>query len=148
MTVDDRTRLELHRKLEAVLGPEEADTLMAHLPPVTWHDVATKDDLEPIHTTVTASAAQLRTEMNAMGAQLRTEIDALGTRLHTEINALGTRLHTEVNAMGTQLRTEMQTMRAELHADFVEATNRQIKWLVTFAAAWSSLLVTVVQMIP
>ena len=137
MTVDDRTRLELHRKLEAVLGPEEADTLMAHLPPVTWHDVATKDDLEPIHTTVTASAAQLRTEMNAMGAQLRTEIDALGTRLHTE-----------VNAMGTQLRTEMQTMRAELHADFVEATNRQIKWLVTFAAAWSSLLVTVVQMIP
>ena len=159
MTVDDRTRLELHRKLEAVLGPEEADTLMAHLPPVTWHDVATKDDLEPIHTTVTASAAQLRTEMNAIGAQLRTEIDALGTRLHTEINALGTRLHTEmdalgtrlhteVNAMGTQLRTEMQTMRAELHADFVEATNRQIKWLVTFAAAWSSLLVTVVQMIP
>jgi hypothetical protein len=45
MSVDDRTRLNLHRKLEAVLGPDEADTLMAHLPPVTWHDVATKDDV-------------------------------------------------------------------------------------------------------
>jgi hypothetical protein len=126
MTVDDRTRLELHRKLDAVLGAEEADTLMAHLPPVTWNDVATKDDLASIHTAM----------------------DAMGTQLRTEMNAMGTQLRTEMNAMGTQLRTEMQTMRAELHADFVDATNRQIKWLVTFAAAWSSLLVTVVRLLP
>ena len=45
MAVDDRTRLNLHRKLETVLGPEEADTLMAHLPPTTWQDIATTDDL-------------------------------------------------------------------------------------------------------
>ncbi len=43
MPVDDRTRLNLHRTLEAVLGPEEANTLMAHLPPVTWNDIATTD---------------------------------------------------------------------------------------------------------
>lgn len=87
MTVDDRTRLNLHRKLEAVLGQEEADTLMAHLPPVTWNDVATKADL-----------------------------DALQTNLRTE-----------------------------LRADFVDAMNNQIKWLVTFAAAWSTVLVTLVR---
>jgi hypothetical protein len=97
MPVDDRTRLNLHRKLEAALGREEADTLMAHLPPVTWNEVATKDDL---------------------------------------------------NALGTSLRAEMQTLRAELRADFTEGMNRQIKWLVTFAAAWSSLLVTLVRLIP
>ena len=39
MTVDDRIRLNLHRKLEAVLGQDDADTLVAHLPPVTWNDV-------------------------------------------------------------------------------------------------------------
>jgi hypothetical protein len=89
MTVDDRTRLNLHRKLEAVLGHEEADTLMAHLPPVTWNEVATKADLA-----------------------------ALGT-----------------------------TLRAELRADFVEAMNRQIKWLVTFAAAWTTVLITLVGVI-
>jgi hypothetical protein len=55
MTVDDRTRLNLHRKLEAVLGPEEADTLMAHLPPVTWNDVATKHDLATLETSIRAS---------------------------------------------------------------------------------------------
>ncbi|HSH11463.1 MAG TPA: hypothetical protein VLA10_06720 [Ilumatobacter sp.] len=108
MPVDDRTRLNLHRKLEAVLGREEADSLMAHLPPVTWNEVATKDDL----------------------------------------TTLGTTLRSEMHAMGTELRSEMHVGFATLRADFVEGTNRQIKWMVTFAAAWSSLLVTVVRLLP
>jgi hypothetical protein len=112
MPVDDRTRLNLHRKLEAVLGREEADNLMAHLPPVTWNEVATKDDLTTLGTT-------LRSEMNVGFATLRTE-----------------------------LRSEMHVGFATLRADFVEGTNRQIKWMVTFAAAWSSLLVAVVRLIP
>ncbi len=67
MTVDDRTRLNLHRKLDAVLGPEEADTLMAHLPPVTWNDVATKADLRALETS-------LRSEMHVGFADLRIEM--------------------------------------------------------------------------
>ncbi len=54
MPVDDRTRLNLHRKLEAVLGHDDADTLMAHLPPVTWNEVATKDDLRALESVLTA----------------------------------------------------------------------------------------------
>ncbi|MCB0968600.1 MAG: hypothetical protein KDB37_17345 [Ilumatobacter sp.] len=90
MPVDDRTRLNLHRKLDETLGPEDADTLMAHLPPVTWNEVATKDD-----------------------------VDQLG-----------------------------KTLRLEMRAEFAEQMNRQIKWMVTFAAAWSSLLVAAVRLIP
>jgi hypothetical protein len=45
MAIDERARHELHRKLEEVLGPNEAATLMSHLPPVGWADVATKHDL-------------------------------------------------------------------------------------------------------
>ena len=76
MPVDDRTRLNLHRKLEAVLGTEEADTLMAHLPPVTWHDVATKADIlavkDDLRTTETVIRADLRTEIaQAMERQIR-----------------------------------------------------------------------------
>ncbi len=67
MAVDDRTRLNLHRKLETVLGPEEADTLMAHLPPTTWQDIATKDDLRVL-------AAELRTELRVGNADIRTEL--------------------------------------------------------------------------
>ena len=68
MSVDDRTRLNLHRKLEAVLGPDEADTLMAHLPPVTWHDVATKDDVRMLETSMRDSARRSLTPWNARSA--------------------------------------------------------------------------------
>ena len=119
MPVDDRTRLNLHRKLEAVLGSEEADTLMAHLPPVTWDEVATKDDL-----------------------------DTLGTTMRAEMRVLGTELRTEMHTMGTELRTEMQVGFATLRAELIEGTNRQIKWMVTFAAAWTTVLVAAVRLIP
>ena len=122
MTVDDRTRLNLHRKLDAVLGPEEADTLMAHLPPVTWHNVATKDDVE------------------TLGASLRTE-------LRGEMKSMETRLRSDMQAMETNLRSEMNVGFASLRTEFVEATNRQIKWLATFAAAWTSVLVTLVSVV-
>ena len=102
MPVDDRTRLNLHRTLEQKLGSEGADALMAHLPPVTWDQVATKDDLEKLAT---------RSELQVGFADLRSEIQGLRT-------------------------------------EFVEATNRQIKWLVTFAAAWSAILLTAVRLLP
>ena len=111
MPVGDRTRMSLHRKLEAALGREEADTLMAHLPPVTWNEVATKEGVATLGTT-------LRAEMQTLRAEMQT------------------------------LRAEMQTSNAELRTDFTEGMNRQIKWLVTFAAAWTSLLVTLVRFIP
>ena len=46
MALDEASRHSLYIKLEEVLGTEEASTLMEHLPPVGWADVATKQDLE------------------------------------------------------------------------------------------------------
>ena len=45
MAIDEASRFALHRRLDEVLGPDEANTLMEHLPPVGWADVATKHDL-------------------------------------------------------------------------------------------------------
>jgi hypothetical protein len=45
MAIDERERHELHQRLEAALGADEAATLMAYLPPAGWSDVATKHDL-------------------------------------------------------------------------------------------------------
>lgn len=46
MAADDRDRYRLQQRLEEVLGPEEASTLMTHLPPSRWDQVVTKDDLD------------------------------------------------------------------------------------------------------
>jgi hypothetical protein len=46
MSIDEQSRHELYRRLEEILGPGPAATLMEHLPPVGWADVATKRDLE------------------------------------------------------------------------------------------------------
>jgi hypothetical protein len=48
MVLDERSRHQLYLRLEAVLGPEAATTLMEHLPPVGWADVATKRDLDAL----------------------------------------------------------------------------------------------------
>ena len=45
MVLDERFRHQLYLRLEQVLGPDAATTLMEHLPPVGWADVATKRDL-------------------------------------------------------------------------------------------------------
>jgi len=114
MSVDDRTRNSLYRKLESVLGTEEANTLMAHLPPTTWRDIATRADVDHLGT-------ELRSEMQTLGTELRSEMQTLNTRVDT---------------LGTELRSEM------LHG-----VNRQIKWLMTFGAAWTTVLLTATQML-
>lgn len=50
--------------------------------------------------------------------------------------------------MHTELRGEMQAGVVVLRAEFVEGTNRQINWLATFAAAWTTVLVTLIRLAP
>ena len=63
MPVDERARHLLYRKLEAVLGPEEAGTLMDHLPPSGFANLATKEDLLATKDGLRSEIASLRTEL-------------------------------------------------------------------------------------
>ena len=58
MAITDETRHHLYQRLEEVLGPEEAATLMQHLPPVGWADVATKHDVAHLETVLTLRTDQ------------------------------------------------------------------------------------------
>jgi hypothetical protein len=62
MVLDERSRHALHTRLEEILGPDEAATLMEHLPPVGWADVATKRDLDHLEGKI---QADLRGELIA-----------------------------------------------------------------------------------
>ncbi len=48
MAVTARARHQLFKKLEKVLGMEEAGTLIDLVPPMGWGDLATKQDLEAL----------------------------------------------------------------------------------------------------
>ena len=52
--MDERARHRLYRRLEEVLGPDEAGILMNHLPPAGLADLATKADLAALEHRLTA----------------------------------------------------------------------------------------------
>ena len=133
MSTNDKARLELHRRLDSVLGAEEASTLMSHLPPVTWDQVATKEDLRALETNLRAeisvNASGLRTEM----ADLRTEMADLRTEVRTELAGV---------------RTEMAHLRTDLRTEISDAITRQTRWMLGFALALTSVMITVTRLIP
>ncbi len=55
MGVDERERHLLHQRLEHLLGPAEAATLMTLLLPVNWSEVASKQDLRELEARLTAT---------------------------------------------------------------------------------------------
>ena len=68
MAISEHDRYELHKWLVDSAGEQVAETLMAHLPPVGWADVATKRDLEHLE--------------SRFGAELRAEVQGLRAEFH------------------------------------------------------------------
>ena len=74
MSISNADRHELHNALGELLGEREANTLMEHLPPVGWADVATKRDLDHLESRLRLEIAELR---NVMSSQLLRQTLAL-----------------------------------------------------------------------
>jgi hypothetical protein len=103
MTISDQSRYDLHQRLAEVLGADEAATLMEHLPPVGWADVATKRDLDHL-------GHDLRAEMAVGFAGVRLE-------LQREVTALRVELLREVGGLQGEigeLRGEIGEVRGDL----------------------------------
>lgn len=69
MAITEESRHDMYEGLTEVLGRGRATTLMEHLPPAGWADVATKRDLEVLEAVTRAEIADLRTEMHKGFAQ-------------------------------------------------------------------------------
>lgn len=81
MVIDERSRHALHQRLEELLGPESAATLMEHLPPVGWADVATKRDLDHLW-------QRFQAELHHQRAEIHRDIGALQWRIVTWVTGL------------------------------------------------------------
>jgi hypothetical protein len=76
MAVSEESRHRLYTRLEEVLGAEEAETLMEHLPPVGWADVATKRDID-------ALAVATKRDIEALAAATNHRFDIVESKMAT-----------------------------------------------------------------
>jgi hypothetical protein len=93
MVVSERARHELYRRLEEVLGPEAATTLIEHLPPVGWAEVATRQDL---------AGLEERTELRF--ERLREHVDGRFNLIDERFNAMDDR----IKASASDLRASFE----------------------------------------
>lgn len=115
MATTEPARHKLYQRLEDTLGPDEADTLMAHLPAVEWSQVATKDDLHQLEARLTTRfQSELRAGMGDLRAEmgeLRGEMGELRGDLRSEMGDL----RSEMGELRTEMRTGTADLRTELH---------------------------------
>jgi hypothetical protein len=79
MAIDERARHQLYLRLEEHLGVEAATTLMEHLPPTGWADVATKRDLDHL-------AALGQRDLESVRADIEKSIERTKADLHKTIS--------------------------------------------------------------
>ena len=154
MSITDRQRLKLLRTLETVIGPEDASTLMDHLPPVTWAKVATIDHVSVVGDQTTKAlrgemqvlSTQLRSEMHTLSTELRGELNELRVELRSEMAVLANQLRSEMNEFGIQLRSEIDQHGSRLEAAIERGFRRQILALGTLGTAWFAIATTILQL--
>ena len=137
MAITDESRFHLHQRLAEVLGQEEASTLMEHLPPVGWADVATRRDLDHAFTHLEATfdrqLALQRSEFTDRFGQidghlgrldgridgLERRIDGLDIRidgLERRIDGLDAKIDSRFNEADSRLDSRFNEFEAKLDA--------------------------------
>ena len=86
MTPTEAQRFELQQKLIEVLKERPANTLMESLPPMDWHELATKDDLAALEDRMDARFEVVDIRLEALRTELGAKIDTGLTDLNAKID--------------------------------------------------------------
>jgi hypothetical protein len=104
MVLDERSRHVLYLRLEEVLGPEAATTLMEHLPPIGWADVAMKRDLDALEQRLDLRFGAFEERVELRFGALEQRIDLRSEALeHKLVAAFRGELQMALTAQGRQL---------------------------------------------
>jgi hypothetical protein len=107
MEITEETRHRLYQRLEEVLEPEEATTLMAHLPPVGWADVATKHDLRALEERLDLRFEAIDLRFEAIDLRFEA-IDLRFEAIDHRFESLEDRLALRIDASESRVRAELQ----------------------------------------
>jgi DNA-binding transcriptional MerR regulator len=135
MAVDERSRLELHRRLEEVLGGGPAMTLMEHLPPGGGPSVATRSDVELLGERLGLRVDRLEERMDRLEERMD-RLEERMDRLEERIDRLEGRLEGRLDHLGDRMDAFHHELRAQTRA-FVFSTVGSMTAIagVAFAAA-------------
>jgi hypothetical protein len=109
MVIGEGQRRVLHQRLVEVLGVDEADVLMEHLPPTGWGDVARVSDVAAVRTDLERVEGSLRGEIERVEGSLRGEIERVETVLRAEMLGMRAEL---IEKMSAQSRIVIVGMAA------------------------------------
>jgi hypothetical protein len=141
VAVSEKQRHELFTRAEAVLGKEEAATMMELIGPAQWSELATKADL-------TSAVSGLRSESQSsdlsLRADLRAEMQAMGADLRAEMQAMGADLRNEMQAMGADLRNEIHAVHIGVEQMGSRLTRTFVTWLLASQGAFAAMVALLV----
>lgn len=133
MLASEQKRHLLRNRLIEILGEEEAEVLMDSLPPVYWHDLATKADLKATNEAIEANKAAIEANKKA--------IEASEQRLRSEMQAGFDGIRTEMNGKFAQVEGEFTKFRGEMALQFAQQTRTMVFTMLAFAVpTWGSIL--------
>ena len=72
--ISEAQRFEMHTCLRGLMGEEVANTMMEHLPPSGWSDVARKSDIEIVNLKITHLGKELKGLKIVVGALIPTMV--------------------------------------------------------------------------
>src|SRR5687767_2528554 len=142
MVLDERSRHELYLRLEEALGPDAATTLMEHLPPVGWADVATKRDLDALEQRVDLRFAALDERLDRRFEAIDHRFEAIDQRfegIQHRFHSLEVRIDLRTEGLENKL---LAAFRGELQTALTTQSRHLAIALAGTAAAVSALAFT------
>jgi hypothetical protein len=121
----DRARHELLARLEEILGPDQAATLMENLAPRPWSELATKDDVGLL----AADVEVLRSDVSVLRSdvsELRSDISSM----RVDVDGLRTEMRAGFAHLGEVLDLRFAAQDARFESFVRERVDAQTKLLV------------------
>ena len=107
MAISEEDRHHMYLKFEEVLGAQVAHTVMEHLPPVGWADVATKRDLD-------AQSVLMKRDLDAQSVLVKHDLDALQVLMKHDLDAQILLVRSDLDAQSALVKKDLEAVRLSL----------------------------------